>query len=117
MASIMAYNVKTQRSWYFQLVPLFIKCALMRLAYRYFGESNSSVTVTNLGNVKLPEEMQHYVKHIDVKLTPRVRSPYNCAVISYNGILSINVSRFPQKSELERVFFRNLDVIIYGEES
>lgn len=117
MASIMAYNVKTQRSWYFQLVPLFIKCALMRLAYRYFGESNSSVTVTNLGNVKLPEEMQHYVKHIDVTLTPRVRSPYNCAVISYNGILSINVSRFPQKSELERVFFRNLDVIIYGEES
>lgn len=115
MASIMAYNVKTQSNWAFQLIPLTIKCALMRLIYRFFGESNSSVTVTNLGNVTLPEEMQQFVKDIQVTLTPRVRSPYNCAIISYNGLLSINISRFPAKTELEELFFQKLHAILQEE--
>lgn len=112
LSSIMSYNVKTQRSWFFQIIPLAIKCAVMRLAYRFFGESNSSVTVTNLGNVHLPEEMTQHVQHMEVILTPRVRSPYNCAIISYNGMLSINISRFPQKTELEEIFFRKLQGIL-----
>lgn len=116
MTSIMAYNVKTQRSWYFQIIPLVIKCTLMRLAYRFFGESNSSVTLTNLGNVTLPKEMQKFVEHIDVTLTPRIRSPYNCAILSYNGQLSINISRFPLKSELEEIFIQNLDTVLRGED-
>lgn len=112
LASIMAYNVKTQRSWFFQIIPLSVKCALMRLIYRYFGESNSSVTVTNLGNVTLPVEMQSYIETIAVTLTPRVRSPYNCAMISCNGQLSIHISRFPKDSGLEDIFLRNMTAIL-----
>lgn len=114
LASIMSYNVKTQGSWYFRMIPMSVKLALMRLAYRYFGESNSSVTVTNLGNVRLPEEMQPYVEKIEVTLTPRMRSPYNCAILSYNGQLSIRISRFPKESELEDIFMRNLDAVLAG---
>lgn len=115
LASIMAYNVRTQRSWYFQIIPLFLKRGLLRLVSRFFGESNSSVTVTNLGSVQLPEAMRGFVEHFDVVLTPRMRSPYNCAVLSYNGLLSINISRFPQKTELEDIFFRKLNAVIRGE--
>lgn len=116
LASIMAYNVRTQRSRLFKVVPLFLKCAAMRLAYRYFGESNSSVTVTNLGNVTLPEEMQSYVKDMHVFLTPRASSPYNCSVISYNGRLSVHISRFCRQPELEEVFFHNLQSILQPQE-
>lgn len=116
LASIMAYNVKTQRSWYFRIIPRVVKCAAMRLAYRFFGESNSSITLTNLGNVKLPEEMQHFVKHMDVTLTPRMRSPYNCAILSYNGSISINISRFPAKTELVDIFVRNLNNVLSKED-
>lgn len=112
LSSIMSYNVRTQRAWYFQIIPLAVKCAVMRLAYRFFGESNSSVTVTNLGNVTLPEEMADYVTNMEVILTPRVRSPYNCAIVSYNGILSINISRFPLGTELEEIFFRKLRAVM-----
>ena len=112
LSSIMSYNVRTQRAWYFRMFPLALKCAVMRIGYRFFGESNSSLTLTNLGNVTLPEEMTSYVRHIDVSLTPRVQSPYNCAILSYNGILSINISRFPRKSELEELFRRNLQMVM-----
>ena len=114
LSSIMAYNVRTQRSWLFRCIPLFIKSTFMRIAYRFFGESNSSVTVTNLGNITLPEEMQRYVEDIHVYLTPRTRSPYNCSVLSYGGRLHIVVSRFGEKPELEEVFFRNLRQVLQG---
>jgi len=115
MASIITNNVKLQNAWFFRIIPLFVKRALMRLICCFFGERTSSVTVTNLGNVTLPEEMSRYITHMDVMLTPRIRSPYGCAVLSYNGSLSINISRFPQQSELETIFFRKLDSLLYGE--
>ncbi|MBQ3504981.1 MAG: hypothetical protein IJA75_09800 [Oscillospiraceae bacterium] len=115
LASIMAYNVKSQLSWFFRFLPRVMKYALMRLAYRYFGESNSSVTITNLGNLKLPEQMRPFVEKLDVVLTPRVHSPYGCAVISYGGLLSINISRFCEESELETIFVRKLNSLIYEE--
>lgn len=109
MAAIMAYNVRTQLAWYFQAFPRALKCSIMRLAYRFFGESNSCITLTNLGNLRLPEEMSKYVENVEVILTPRARSPYNCAIISYGGLLSVNISRFCREPELEEVFFRKLD--------
>lgn len=114
LASIMAYNVKTQDSWYFRIIPLPVKCTLMRLAYRYFGESNSSITLTNVGNVRLPEQMQIYVRNMEVTLMPRVGSPYNCGFISCNGTLSIQISRFLRDSELEAIFRRRLDETLGG---
>lgn len=115
MASIITNNVKLQNAWFFRIIPLPIKNFLMRLICRFFGETNSSVTVTNLGNVTLPKEMAGFVEHMDVTLTPRMRSPYGCAILSYNGILTINMSRFPQEAVLEEIFFRNLDAVLHGE--
>jgi NRPS condensation-like uncharacterized protein len=89
-----------------------IKCAVMRLAYRFFGESNSSITLTNLGNVQLPAEMAPHVKTIQCILTPRAGSPYNCSVIAMNGRLTITFSRFCRQPELESVFFAKLDEIL-----
>ena len=114
LASIMAYNVKTQNSWYFRIIPLSVKLAIMKLAYQYFGESNSSITMTNLGNVRLPEEMQPYVEGIDVTLMPRAGSPYNCGMISCNGRLAIRISRFRDESELEAIFRSKLEALMEG---
>jgi len=116
LRSIMAYNVKTQNAWYFKCLPIRMKCAVMRLAYRYFGESNSSITLTNLGNVTLPPEMSAHVTGFDVYLTPRVRSPYNATIISYNGTLSISFSRFPMISDLETIFREKLTAVINNKE-
>lgn len=112
LSSIMSYNVRSQGSWFFRMIPWSIKSACMRLGYRFFGESNSSITVTNLGNVLLPEEMSGYVENMEVMLTPRVGSPYGCAILSCNGILSINISRFPPETELEEIFFRKLRAVM-----
>ena len=112
LASIMAYNVRTQANVVFRHIPMGLKCAVMRLAYKFFGESNSSITLTNIGNVKLPEEMAPHVETMQCILTPRAGSPYNCSVIALNGRLTITFSRFCQRPELESVFFAKLDEIL-----
>ena len=112
MASIMAYNVRAQASFLFRAIPVGVKCAVMRLAYRFFGESNSSITLTNIGNVQLPGEMASQVESIQCILTPRAGSPYNCSVIALNGRLTITFSRFCRQPELEAVFFAKLDEVL-----
>ena len=116
LGGIVAYNVRTQRNPLFRVLPARVKCGLMRLAYRFFGESNSSITFTNLGNITLPEVMITYVKDIQLTMTPRARSPYNCGMYTYNGQFFINLCRFPEESSLEEIFRRNLREAIYGEE-
>lgn len=112
MASIMAYNVKAQANPLFRAIPQALKLWAMRTAYHYFGESNSCITLTNLGSVKLPEEMAKYVLDLEVILTPRDGSPYNCAILSYGDHMNVNLSRFCREPELDEIFFRKLKEIL-----
>lgn len=116
LAGIIAYNVKTQRMPIFRILPSRVKCGLMRLAYSFFGESNSSLTMTNLGNLTLPERMVPFVESIMLTMMPRMRSPYNCGMYSYNGKFFINLCRFPKDSALEEIFSRKLRQVLRGEE-
>ena len=107
-----SYNVRTQNAFWYRFIPLDLKRAAMRIAYKYFGESNSSITLTNLGSVTLPKEMAPYVDELHVTLTPRAGSPYNCGVIGLQDKLFITLSRFCPHAELEPVFFRKLDEVL-----
>ena len=116
LSGIIAYNVKTQRKLFFRLLPSRVKCGLMRVAYSFFGESNSSLTMTNLGNLTLPEVMLPYVESITLTMMPRMRSPYNCGMYSYNGRFFLNLCRFPEDSQLKDIFSRKLTQILSSEE-
>jgi hypothetical protein len=107
LGGIIAYNVRTQNMPLFRMLPSKLKCGLMRVAYRFFGESNSSLTMSNLGNIALPEVMIPHVKSVILTMMPRVRSPYNCGMYSYNGNFYINLCRFPKDSQIEEIFQRN----------
>ena len=116
LGGIIAYNVKNQKMPLFRALPSGAKCFLMRLAYRFFGESNSSLTMTNLGNLALPKEMVPYVESFMLTMMPRMRSPYNCGMYSYNGTFYINLCRFPKESQLEEIFSRKLHQVLANEE-
>lgn len=105
-------NVSAQRMLLFRLIPLQLKLAAMRIAYRYFGEINSSITLTNLSAVLLSEELQPYVRGVDVLLTPRMRSPYNCGIISCGDTTSISITRFGAQPELENLFYEKLRSVL-----
>lgn len=112
LAAQVSRNVRAQKNMLFRLIPLGLKCAAMRLAYRFCGECNSSITLTNLGPISLSEELKQYIHHIDVYLTPRRKSPYNCGLVTCGDITSISISRFGAEPELEPLFFGKLRSIL-----
>jgi len=107
-----ARNVRIQQSLPFRLLPRSLKCGIMRIAYDLCGEPNSSITLTNLGPFPLSEPLRPYVRNVDLTMTPRRRSPYNCSVLSFGDVTHINICRFGAEPDLEDVFFGKLEEIL-----
>lgn len=101
MSSMIASNIGTERLLAVRIMPLFIKNLAMKIAFMAVGERKSSLTISNLGAVKLPQEMQPYVERFDFILGVQATSPYNCGVISYGNTLYINIIRNIREPELE----------------
>lgn len=108
MAAVMATYTKAERFPLYRMMPLPIKWLILHLSHQIFGEGNSCISISNLGAISLPEVMNKYIEGIDFILTPRIKSSYNCGIISFNGIISLSFSRFCIEPELEKIFFRKL---------
>jgi|GEM_PF-2823334 len=112
LSSLIKTHVAAQKSIFFRMIPRSLKYFAFKIGYALFGESNSSLTFTNLGRVNLPEIMHPYVEKIDCYLSPRTGSPYNCAMIAYRDHVSLNFSSFNRNNALEKHFFDTLDEIM-----
>ena len=114
LSGMASYNVRTQNTWYFKLLPWKLKAAALRIGYRFFGESNSSLTLTNLGRVSLPEELQPHVSDLHCFMTPRVTSPYGCTVMTFGDKLTLNMSRFCPEDQLGKRYFEKILSVLEG---
>lgn len=108
LAGMMATNVRLQQSPLVQGLPLGIKEAVLRFGQRFLGDKNSCLSLSNLGEIKIPEELHSLVARMEFTLSPRKTAPYNCGVTSYGGKLYVNFSRRGHTPELEKIFFQQL---------
>ena len=108
LAARFAANVRSEKLTSLRIAPLFLKNVVMRLAYIRWGDRKTSTTLTNLGRVKLPAEMEEYVTRMEVLLGPLSSNRVVCAAMSYGDTLYLNFTRTIVESRLEREFFKNL---------
>lgn len=108
MSMRIATNINSEKHLIVRIMPLFIKNIVMRAVFDAVGERKSCLTLSNLGAVKLPDEMIPYVERFDFILGVQASAPYNCGVISYNGRLIVNFIRNIKEASLERCFFEVL---------
>ncbi len=108
MAMKLAGNVSMEYVPLIRVVPLFVKDMVMKAVFDRVGERKSCLTMSNLGAVRVPAEMEPYVKRFDVILGVQATAPYNCGVVSYGDTLYVNFVRKIRESELEYRFFRVL---------
>lgn len=112
MAGVMATHTKAERFPLYRGLPLLMKLSILRIGHQLFGEGNSCISLSNLGVISLPSEMRDYVEGMGFTLTPRIKSPYNCGIVTYDGTMSISFSRHSAEPELEEVFFAKLRQVI-----
>lgn len=89
-------------------MPLFVKNFVMKMVFLAVGERKSCLSLSNLGNVKLPEIMESYVERMDFILGVQATAPYNCGVVTYRDKLYVNFIRNTREAKLESAFYRVL---------
>lgn len=104
MSSMIATNVDSEKMLIVRIMPLFLKNLVMKLVFLAVGERKSCLSLSNLGQVKLPEEMKPYIDRFDFILGVQASAPYNVGVISWEDTLYINFIRNIQEPDLESHF-------------
>ena len=104
----MTTNVRTEQNKLIRIMPLFIKKVTMKMAFKLNGDIYSSTTLSNLGSVELPEELEQHVTRIDFMLGPPSYNKVACACLTYKGRVRINFTRSIKEATVERNFFTTL---------
>ena len=100
-------NVESERNPFLKIAPLYLKDPIMKLYFIMNGDRYNSVTLSNLGMVRLPEEMSKYVERVSFMLGS-ARNPVACACVSFENKLCFNIIRTIEEPLLERAFFSML---------
>ena len=108
MSKMIETNVADERNPFLRIVPLFIKNIVMKMVFNSVGEKKSCLSFSNLGVIKLPENMKEHIERMDFILGPQAQAPYNCSAYSYRDILNITFTRDIKEARLETYFFREM---------
>lgn len=101
-------NVKAEQNKLLRIAPLFLKSLVLKAMYRATGERYMTSTLTNLGRVSLPAQMEEHIERMGVILGPAQRTPLAAAVISACGQTCLSFSKTIRESEVERQVFTSL---------
>lgn len=101
-------NAATQKNLFARITPLFIKDYIVRMFYTKVQDKNSSAGLTNMGALKVPENMKPYIERFDIYMGQPFSGRTNCAVISFEDVLTVNFASSIIETDVERYFFRRL---------
>ena len=101
-------NASIQQNPLIRIVPLFIKDFTVRKFYANVQDGQSTAGLSNVGLTKLPKEMQPFVERFDVLMGQPFSARTNCAIISYQNVLTVNFTSSIKETDIERYFFRKL---------
>ncbi len=101
-------NVKLSRNYFIRLLPMFIKKHIMSFTEKMMGDRYCSITLSNLGIITLPKEMERYVYEVGALIGKSRGKPASSAMVGYNGNIYLTITRKIQEAEFERILFTTL---------
>jgi len=99
-----AANVELEENFAVRCLPLFIKKPIIDTINLHHGDIYCSQTLSNLGEVRLPEAMQPYVTAFDFVLGCQRGNSGACTCAGYDGKLFLHLSRNIFGAEFEQFF-------------
>jgi len=101
-------NVNLANNYFIRLIPMFIKKHILSIAEWSMGDRYCTTVLSNIGLIKLPKEMEPYVKELGFTIGRSRNKPGACSCVSLKNKLYISFSRRIKESEAERLFFTKL---------
>lgn len=103
-----AANVALENNFAVAAIPLFIKKHVIDAVYKVKGDKYFTHTLSNLGKVNLPEEMQPFVEEMDFILGRQRGNAGAATCIGYGDKLFFNISRKIVENDFESYFVSQL---------
>ncbi len=107
LEELFSYNVSNEKHLIARAVPLFLKNIAMRYVYTSAALANTT-TVTNIGNITVPEEYRPYVKMFYAYLAMSKGQYIKGTICSYGDTLVFSFSSILRETYVQRGFFRRL---------
>ncbi len=98
-------NVKDEENMLLKVTPLFLKNIVMKIVFLLVGEKKSTLSISNLGNIRIPKIMQEYVDRFDFVLSVQSSAPYNASIVSYKDSLNLSIIRNIKEPRLEKALY------------
>lgn len=102
-------NVSGSHNVLIRYTPNFLKLPLMKILSDYYGDSQFSSAISNLGSVSLPSGMNEHITRFDFHLSPDKLNKVLIAVVGIQGKMYINLtSVLENQTIIEREFLTAL---------
>ena len=74
-------------------IPLNIKKPVVRLVYGFLGDKVNTSFLSNLGVIRLPEDMGEYVEKFDFVLGPSDICRASCALVTFKDVSVLSITK------------------------
>lgn len=101
-------TAKAERFWPMRIAPLPLKQFVYKVSQLFFGNSKKTMTFSNMGIVKLPEDMIPFINEISIMASTGKTSPAAMTTVTAIGKTTITFARRIVDTEVEKYFFRFL---------
>lgn len=108
LSKMITTNVRSERIFAVKILPLFIKNPIMKAVFSAVGEKTSCLSLSNLGLVKVPDEMAPFIERMDFILGIQATRHHNCGIITYGDTLVFNSIRNIREPILEKHLYKVL---------
>ena len=106
-----AANVELEEMLLVRCLPLVVKHPIIDIINLLHGDRFCSQTMSNLGNVNVPEAMREYIADVDFILGRQRGNSGACSCAGYNGKLYFHLTRKIAEDTFEQAFIDQLGTL------
>ncbi|MCR5397631.1 MAG: hypothetical protein K6E64_09230 [Lachnospiraceae bacterium] len=107
LEAIFSYNVSNEQLFVARSVPLFLKNIGIKAVYNKSALANTT-TITNIGNIKVKEEYEPYIKMFHSFLSFSKGQELKCTITSYKDTLAYTFTSAFEDTSIQRRCFRQI---------
>ena len=103
-------NTSLEKNPFIRYIPRILKSALVGFGYNIIAEHDTSILITNVGKITVPDEMYRYVKKVAFIPAPGHVCGARSAAASFGAVLAISFMNIYKEKDVEYKVFNDLKV-------
>lgn len=105
LQAMMNSNTGIEKNPLMRAVPSFLKDFGIGVVYKFAGEKSTSAIISNVGIIKVPEEMEEHIEKIMMMMGPGMVNAARCLSVTFNGTFALSMSNVYEDPKVQREIF------------